>query len=659
MSESGRVSVAVRYRAGHLLGLGGATALIVVLAALVLAGHAHADCGGPESAEPSHHVRGELPPLVIGDSTMLLSLDQLAREGYDAEAQGCRQFPAALALLSARKAQGTLPHIVVIALGANGSVTPNDVGVALGLLCCTRLLVLVTPRELGGGSGSDAVVERQEAKRYRSRTLLLDWVQYSEGHPEWFQPDGLHLTTPGASAFARLLARALPYAQPKPKPKGKPKPERKPKPSHKPRASHKLTPAVRLANRDVGGQATSAGASPAAGPTSPSTLTIRVSAAHIGYVAADIRGPPGTRVQLGEVSGHATRPIEVIDLGTGITRESRALTWRCDQRVRELEVRTLPPAVAQFASAAVKTPSCSRRLATNVNRAAAVGGTLTIGLRDRWGIGGLPLTICVSPPGGGVTCGHWGLQTGQRSRVIRIDTPRPGGWLVTVKTGYQKATQTLVWAAHPGGRIRLLAAGDSEMQLLDDFLGQDLQSHGVAVSSDARISTGLTNSFFFDWPSHAFQEAASLRPDVTVIFMGANDGFAVRGANGQLVSCCGPGWSAGYATLVERMMTAYLRGNAGRVYWFTLPTPRAGNFQSVFNGVNAGIRLAAKRFPGRVGLIDANAFFTPGNRYRDFMTYQGRGFVIHESDGVHLSVASDTVAATLVVHQMLADHIIR
>jgi hypothetical protein len=60
-----------------------------------------------------------------------------------------------------------------------------------------------------------------------------------------------------------------------------------------------------------------------------------------------------------------------------------------------------------------------------------------------------------------------------------------------------------------------------------------------------------------------------------------------------------------------------------------------------------------------VRLIDANAFFTPGNRYRDFMTYQGRGFVIHESDGVHLSTASDTVAAQLVVHQMLADHIIR
>jgi lysophospholipase L1-like esterase len=550
----------VRSGASHLWGLGGAVALVIVLAALMVPVAARADCGGAATAEPSHHVRGELPPLVIGDSTMLLALYQLAGEGYDAEAQGCRQFPAALAMLSARKSEGTLPHMVVIALGANGSVTPEDVGEALGLLCCQRLLVLVTPRELGGGSGPDAAVEREQAQRHPGRILLLDWVDYSQGHPDWFQPDGLHLTTAGATAFTRLLARALPYAHAKRRPKPKPKPEPKPK-RHPPHGSH--------GHRDRSG---SADASPT---TSPG------------------RGSP------------------------------------------------------------------SRRLATRIDRTAVVGGALTIALRDRWGIGGLPITICVSAPGGGRACGRWRWRTGEPSRVIHIATPRPGGWRVTVKTRDQTETRASVWAAHPGGRIRLLAAGDSEMQILDDFLGQDLQVHGVDVTSDARISTGLTNPFFFDWQGHAVQEAGSLRPDVTVIFMGANDGFAVRGAHGELIPCCGPSWSGGYATLVARMMATYLRGSSGRVYWFTLPTPSPDNFQSVFDGVNGGIRLAAKRFPGRVGLIDANAFFTPGTRYRDFMTYQGRGFVIHESDGVHLSVASDAVAATLVVQRLLADHVIR
>jgi hypothetical protein len=107
------------------------------------------------------------------------------------------------------------------------------------------------------------------------------------------------------------------------------------------------------------------------------------------------------------------------------------------------------------------------------------------------------------------------------------------------------------------------------------------------------------------------------------------------------------------------MMRTYLRGNAGRVYWFVLPTPRPSNFQSLFNGVNAGIRTAARSFPGRVGLIDSNAFFTPGNRYRDFMTYHGQGFVIHESDGIHLSTAADQIDASFVARALRSDRVIR
>jgi hypothetical protein len=145
---------------------------------------------------------------------MLLALYNLAGVGYEANAHGCRQFPEALALLDQRKAQNTLPHMVLIALGADGSVTPDDIGQALGLVCCTRLLVLVTSRELGGGSGSDAATVRDEGRKHFKRILVLDWVNYSARHPEWFQPDGLHLTTAGAVAFTRLLAQAIPDAYP-------------------------------------------------------------------------------------------------------------------------------------------------------------------------------------------------------------------------------------------------------------------------------------------------------------------------------------------------------------------------------------------------------------------------------------------------------------
>jgi hypothetical protein len=169
-------------------------------------------CGGVETARTSHHPHGQLAPLAIGDSTMLLALYDLARRGFDANAHGCRQFPEALRLLDSLKRTGRLPHMVVIALGADGGISHAEIGQALGLLCCRRLLVLVTPRELGGGSGADAVTVRQEERKHRGRARLLDWVKYSRGRGYWFQPDGLHLTTSGALAFTRLLAQSLPWA---------------------------------------------------------------------------------------------------------------------------------------------------------------------------------------------------------------------------------------------------------------------------------------------------------------------------------------------------------------------------------------------------------------------------------------------------------------
>jgi lysophospholipase L1-like esterase len=611
--------------------------LVATLLALTFPAISRAGCGGTETVRPANHPSGQAAPLALGDSTMLLSLPGLAAEGYDANAHGCREVYQALDMVRQLKAQGTLPHMVVIALGANGSVTQSDITDALGLLCCNRLLVLVTARESGGGSGPDAAIEREQARERPGRILLLDWVKYSQGHGNWFQPDGLHLTWPGVYAFTRLLARALPYAY---------------SPCPPLVAKHRRRVA-RAGHASINERRSRSSAA-------PPPLAVRTTLADIGYVGATITGPAGASVQLSEQLAAGTAPIQVVQLPpSGAATVPRALTWLCNPRVRSLVAATLPPAVPAMATSTVETPSCSRRLVTAIGQRARVGHTIAIRLRDRWAIGGLPLTICITPPGGRRGCTPWPLRQGQIRRVVQIPTPRPGGWQTTVQTPYSARKRTIVWVSRPTARIRLLAAGDSEMQILDDFVAQNLGRHKVSVTNDARISTGLTNSFFFNWPSHASRQAPALRPDVTVMFMGANDGFSVTGPNGHPVGCCSPAWSAGYANLVAQMMRIYLRGDAGRVYWFLLPAPHPANFQSLFNAVNAGIRAAAARFPGRVSLIDANAFFTPGNRYRDYMVYHGHGFVIHESDGVHLSTASDTIEARIVTQRLLADRVIR
>jgi hypothetical protein len=185
---------------------------VVVLA--LVAPAAHAACGGVEQEKPRKDVNLGRAPIAIGDSPMLLALVPLAQEGYRSNARGCRQWPEGLALIRKLRSEDHLPKLVVVALGSNGSVTKGNIRDALDLIGKKRTLGLVTPRETGGGSSSDADVVRSEAKKHKNRTVLLDWVKYSAGHSSWFQPDGLHLTFEGAEAFADLFKKPLKHLPP-------------------------------------------------------------------------------------------------------------------------------------------------------------------------------------------------------------------------------------------------------------------------------------------------------------------------------------------------------------------------------------------------------------------------------------------------------------
>jgi hypothetical protein len=204
-------------RGNDLNGRGsGALAVLLAVGLLALPVSAGAACGGVRTSKPAPHQKRNRTraPLAIGDSVMLLALDYLARRGFEANAHGCRGFQEGLALLRHKRHVGRLPHLTVVALGADFNITRGEVKAALRILGPDRVLGLVTPRELGGGSGSDAAVVRAAGRRWPNRVKVLDWVRRSRGHGSWFQPDGLHLTYSGALNFARLFKHVLKFADP-------------------------------------------------------------------------------------------------------------------------------------------------------------------------------------------------------------------------------------------------------------------------------------------------------------------------------------------------------------------------------------------------------------------------------------------------------------
>lgn len=173
---------------------------------------AHADCGGVVAAYPQHWHKTYRPPLVIGDSTMIFAVPKLAALGMEANARGCRMWSEGMQLLRARLHAHSLPHLVVMGLGANWTISRGDIEAAVDLLGPNRVLGLIAPREEGGGTSSDAYNVRRAGLRHRNRVKVLDWPRFSAGHGSWFSGDGLHMSYTGADAYARFIASLKKWA---------------------------------------------------------------------------------------------------------------------------------------------------------------------------------------------------------------------------------------------------------------------------------------------------------------------------------------------------------------------------------------------------------------------------------------------------------------
>ena len=105
---------------------------------------------------------------------------------------------------------------------------------------------------------------------------------------------------------------------------------------------------------------------------------------------------------------------------SGTATVPKAAKWLCAPRVRQLTATTLPPAAPADAAVSVTTPSCSRRLTAQIQRTGRPGHSIAVRLGDRWGVGGLALTICVTAPGATQACSPWQINAGRRGRLVRL-----------------------------------------------------------------------------------------------------------------------------------------------------------------------------------------------------------------------------------------------
>lgn len=201
----------------------------------------------------------------------------------------------------------------------------------------------------------------------------------------------------------------------------------------------------------------------------------------------------------------------------------------------------------------------------------------------------------------------------------------------------------------------LLVTGDSLSTPLDTELARRLAGDGVKVVRDPHLATGISNSDLVDWGELSAGQVAEHEPDAVVVFIGANEGYAMDGPEGSLVECCNPGYAALYANRVRQVMDTYRQGGEAKVYWLTVMTPRDADAQRVAGLVNAAIGVAASPWGADVRVVDTAGIFTPGGRYRDSIEVSGEETIVRESDGIHLNEAGSAIAADAVLERLDRD----
>ena len=257
-------------------------------------------------------------------------------------------------------------------------------------------------------------------------------------------------------------------------------------------------------------------------------------------------------------------------------------------------------------------------------------------------------------------CREVRLPRGQVKLRTRLRLPRAGRWTVTLREAGGAAVLRRRVTVAADARMRVLVTGDSMVFGIIDVLGRAVRRSGGVVTGDAHLGSGITKPSGLRWPEHARATARTLRPDATVVFLGAAvDSFPLPTAAGATADCCGPAWVAEYERRLRSMMAAYLRDGAALAYWVLLPAPRDRARVESFRAINAAIAQAAATFPDGIRIVDLGPAISPGDRYRQTAMYRGQRARIRMPDGIHLANAGIHLATEVIARAMRRDGMVR
>jgi hypothetical protein len=180
-----------------------------VVAALALT-QLFAACGNSDGDVEAMAAEGAAGSVTaIGDSVMLAAKEQLDAAGVVVDAVSGRQTEEALLVLQRLEREGSLRETVVVHIGHNGPFSAEQFDRFVEVAGPNRRVIFLTVRVPREWETANNDVIAAGAARYEN-VSVLDFRGATEGRPELFWDDGLHLRPEGADFYAAFVLDGLP-----------------------------------------------------------------------------------------------------------------------------------------------------------------------------------------------------------------------------------------------------------------------------------------------------------------------------------------------------------------------------------------------------------------------------------------------------------------
>ncbi|MEX1007072.1 MAG: acyltransferase family protein [Acidimicrobiia bacterium] len=172
----------------------------------------------PGTPSPTTTTVAVPPPVpehvtAVGDSVMLGAATALqgtiGQDKVIVDAEESRQFSEGVDKLREYRDTGQLGDEVVVQLGTNGAVNPDDIDRMMGVLKDVKRVVIVNAKVPRPWEGQVNEALANGVKKYKNAAVLVDWHTIGGDHPEFFWEDGIHLRPEGAEYYAQLIAGYL------------------------------------------------------------------------------------------------------------------------------------------------------------------------------------------------------------------------------------------------------------------------------------------------------------------------------------------------------------------------------------------------------------------------------------------------------------------